>query len=257
VLLSVSTVGDPLLGALALFMLGLGLTTPLMILGATEGRLLPQSGDWMNGVRQVFGLLLLGVSLLLLGRVFDNSMMLLAWSVLVMLLAAWMWQWAGRGRWVSQALALVLAGWSGLQLVGVAQGQHDPWRPLAVTTVLPVTDVATVQSVQTITRLDQLLVLQQQTPRLLVDVTADWCISCKIMERELFGATALPALAGWTRVKLDVTASGASSQQALDALQLFGPPALLFYVDGHLVARLVGETAPTVLQTQLVALADR
>lgn len=253
VLLSVSTVGDPVLGAAALFMLGLGLSLPLMLLGATEGRFLPQSGQWMHWIRQGFGLLLLGVSLVLLGRVWNTSLMLLAWSALFMLLAAWMWQWAGRGRWVAQACAALLAAWSLLQLFGVAQGQHDPWQPLAQSA--PV--VASANAVQTVYRADDVARIGRTTPRLLVEVTADWCISCKVMERELFGATQLPQLATWTRIKLDVTQNTPDSQQALDALQLFGPPALLFYVNGQPVARLVGQTSSASLQQQLDALGDR
>lgn len=254
VLLSVSTVGDPLLGAAALFMLGLGLSTPLMILGATEGRLLPQSGDWMHWVRQGFGLLLLGVSLVLLGRVFDSSWMLVAWSVLVMLLAAWMWQRAGKGRWVSQAVALVLALWSAILLVGAAQGQQDPWRPLLPTTTQPSVGMSQ-PAIQVIHQVAELQALQQRTPRLLVDVTADWCVSCQIMERDLFGSQQVAELSGWTRVKLDVTTTDVHSQAALSHLQLFGPPALLFYVQGQAVGRLVGETSAPELQHTLRGLA--
>lgn len=256
VLLSVSTVGDPLLGAVALFALGLGLGAPLLLLGATEGRLLPKAGDWLNWVRQGFGLLLLGVALYLLNRVFSSSLILAAWSALFMLLAVWMWSWQGRGQLLSRAVALMLGVWSGVQLMGVAQGQHDPWQPLARTTSsVAVSAPTTTTAVQTITSVAQLQQLQASTPRLLVDVTADWCISCKIMERELFGANAPAALTTWTRVKLDVTEPSVEAKQVLAQLQLFGPPALLFYQDGVLQARLVGETDLLTLQRQLDQLA--
>lgn len=254
VLLSVSTVGDPLLGAVALFALGCGLGVPLMVLGATEGRLLPKAGEWLNWVRQGFGLLLLGVALYLLNRVFSTSLILAAWSALFMLLAVWMWSWQGRGQLLSRTFALLLGVWSGLQLMGVAQGQHDPWQPLA-RTASPVVLSAPATAVQTIYRVAELQQLQASTPRLLVDVTADWCISCKIMERELFTGNAPAQLATWTRVKLDVTEPSTDAKQVLEQLQLFGPPALLFYQDGVLQARLVGETDRPTLQRQLDQLA--
>lgn len=258
VLLSVSTVGDPLLGAVALFALGCGLGVPLMVLGATEGRLLPKAGNWLNWVRQGFGLLLLGVALYLLNRVFSTSLILAAWSALFMLLAVWMWSWQGRGQLLSRAAALLLGVWGGLQLMGVAQGGHDPWQPLARTS-MTLTGSATASTaptaVQTIYSVAELQQLQASTPRLLVEVTADWCISCKIMERELFTGNAPAQLATWTRVKLDVTEPSTDAKQVLEQLQLFGPPALLFYQDGVLQARLVGETDRPTLQRQLDQLA--
>lgn len=259
VLLSVSTVGDPLLGAVALFALGCGLGVPLMVLGATEGRLLPKAGAWLNWVRQGFGLLLLGVALYLLNRVFSTSLILAAWSALFMLLAVWMWSWQGRGQLLSRAAALLLGVWGALQLMGVAQGGHDPWQPLARTSttlmgsVAPSTAPAAVQTIYSVAELQQ---LQASTPRLLVEVTADWCISCKIMERELFGVNAPALLTTWTRVQLDVTEPSSDAQQVLAQLQLFGPPALLFYQDGVLQARLVGETDLATLQRQLTQLAN-
>ncbi|MEC7119721.1 MAG: protein-disulfide reductase DsbD [Pseudomonadota bacterium] len=248
VLLSVSTVGDPILGAAALFALGLGLGTPLIVLGATEGKLLPKGGDWLNWVRQGFGLLLLGVALYLINRVFATSWVLVLWSVLFMLLAAWMWQWQGRGQWVSRALGLLLGIWAGLQLMGAAQGGHDPWQPLQPNVQANRAAGVIASPVQaTIEDLAQLQALQRNTPRLLVDVTADWCISCKIMERELFGPQAPEALQTWTRIKLDVTEPSAAAKQVLAELELFGPPALLFYQDGQLVGRLVGESSRSTL----------
>ena len=252
VLLSVSTVGDPLLGALALFALGLGLGTPLMLLGATEGRLLPKAGEWLNWVRQGFGLLLLGVALYLLNRVFSTALILGAWSALFMLLAVWVWSWQGRGQLISRTVALLLGVWAGLQLMGVAQGGHDPWQPLQ----RPMLTTAPVQTkVETIYSAEQLQQRLNTTPRVLIDVTADWCISCKIMERDLFGTNTPAQMAMWTRVKLDVTEPSAEAKQVLEQLQLFGPPALLFYQNGQLVSRVVGEMNHAELVRQLDQLA--
>ena len=237
VLLSVSTVGDPLLGAIALFMLGLGLGVPLMILGATEGRFLPKAGEWLNWVRQGFGLLLLGVALILLNRAFDSSWMLLLWATLSMACAVWFWRWAGRGRFVTQVCAVMIAGWGLVQLAGVAAGQTDPWHPLAGLKKQPLA----VQSAPEIHSLAELSVWQRQHPQLLVDVTADWCVSCRIMERELFSGQDIKGLAGWTRVKLDVTNNDENSKAVLKKLNLFGPPVLIFYKQGQETGRVVGE----------------
>lgn len=250
VLLSVSTVGSPVLGAIALFMLGLGLGVPLMILGATEGRFLPKAGEWLNWVRQGFGLLLLGVALVLLNRAFDNSFMLLLWATLSMACAVWFWRWAGRGRFMTQVFAVVIAGWGLVQLAGVAAGQSDPWHPLAGLQKQPLA----VQAAPEIHSLAELSVWQQQHPQLLVDVTADWCVSCRIMERELFSGQDIKGLAGWTRIKLDVTNSDENSKEVLKKLNLFGPPALIFYKQGQEVGRVVGEVKAAELAQALAKL---
>ncbi len=250
VLLSVSTVGNPLLGAIALFMLGLGLGVPLMILGATEGRFLPQAGEWLHWVRQGFGLLLFGVALVLINRAFDNSYVLLLWAALSMAYAVWFWRWMGRGRFLTQVCAVVVGAWGLVQLAGVAAGQSDPWHPLAglkqhQTVVEPVAEIHSMA---------ELGIWKQEHPQLLVDVSADWCVSCRIMERELFSGQDIKGLSGWTRVKLDVTDSDENSKAALKGLNLFGPPALIFYKQGSEVGRVVGETDKKGLEQALAEL---
>lgn len=247
VLLSVSTVGNPWLGALALFCLGLGLGVPLMILGATEGRFLPKAGNWLNWVRRGFGLLLFGVALILLNRVFQTSWMLLLWAVLSGFFALWLWYWAGRGRLLSKVLSVLVGMFAVLQVVGAALGATDPIRPLSPLLV----QKQTAQSVDTIYTLAQLRQYQQQYPRLLVELTADWCISCKIVERELFLQNPAPELQQWTRVKLDVSQTTLESRAVLKALNVFGPPALMLYQDGQQVEQLLGEPEPQAFRTVL------
>ena len=247
VLLSVSTAGNPWLGALALFCLGLGLGVPLMILGATEGRFLPKAGNWLNWVRRGFGLLLFGVALILLNRVFQTSWMLLLWAVLSGFFALWLWYWAGRGRLLSKVLSVLVGIFAVLQVVGAALGATDPIRPLSPLLV----QKQTAQSVDTIYTLAQLRQYQQQHPRLLVELTADWCISCKIVERELFLQNPAPELQQWTRVKLDVSQTTPESHAVLKALNVFGPPALMLYQDGQQVEQLLGEPEPQAFRTVL------
>lgn len=247
VLLSVSTVGNPWLGALALFCLGLGLGVPLMILGATEGRFLPKAGNWLNWVRRGFGLLLFGVALILLNRVFQTSWMLLLWAVLSGFFALWLWCWAGRGRLLSKVLSVLVGIFAVLQVVGAVLGATDPIRPLSPLLV----QKQTAQSVDTIYTLAQLRQYQQQHPRLLVELTADWCISCKIVERELFLQNPAPELQQWTRVKLDVSQTTPESRAVLKALNVFGPPALMLYQDGQQVEQLLGEPEPQAFRTVL------
>lgn len=237
VLLSVSTVGNPWLGAFALFCLGVGLGVPLMILGATEGKFLPKAGAWLNWVRRGFGLLLFGVALVLLNRVFDNQWMLLLWAVLAVFFALWFWVWHGRGWLLTKLLAMLTALWTVLLVAGAFTGATDPVRPWSAL----IANQAAIKPVATIHTLAELAQYQQQYPRLLVDVTADWCIACKVIERDLFQNNPAAELQTWTWVKLDVTKTTDDSQAVLQHLNIFGPPALIFYQDGQMVEQVLGE----------------
>lgn len=256
VLLSVATVGNPFLGAAALFMLGLGLSTPLIALGATEGKFLPESGMWMNWVKRGFALLLFAVALFLVERIFISPVMLVVWAAMFMVFAVWLFDWQGRGKKLLRALAFMLAVWAAVQLVGAAFGSTNPWQPLSVltqhnqasryTTVdtaitpPPTLTTAAVKPAITIQTLEQLQPLLAQQDRVLVDVFADWCIECRIMEKNLL-ANPPAQLQYWQVVRLDITETNAASKAVLQAFHLFGPPALLYFDQGKLVERQVGE----------------
>ena len=254
-LLAVSTIGNPLLGFGALFMLGFGLSAPLIILGITQGSIMPKAGEWMNWVKQGFALLLFAVALLLIERVFISSLMLLVWALWFMVVAVWAWQWHRSGQILTRALGLIAAVWATILVVGAALGNADSLHPLASlnapsANVQPATQPVAMAASDTlpavdqaihVTTLDELDAITAKTSRVVVDVTADWCIECRIMDKALF-ASPPTELAGWQVVKLDITDTTAESKAILARYQLFGPPALLYYVDGELVGQQVGET---------------
>ena len=252
-LLAVSTIGSPLLGFAALFMLGFGLSAPLILIGATQGSIMPKAGEWMNWVKIGFALLLLAVALLLVERVFISSAMLLVWALWFMVVATWAWSWAGRGRMLTQALGLIVAIWATILVVGAALGNDDSLHPLeslSATSML-VQSTAGQASAQTatssrtidkkITTLAELDVITAANPKVIVDVTAEWCIECRIMDKNLF--TNRPVqMQDWQLVRLDITDTTEDSKAILARYQLFGPPTLLYYKDDELVDKQVGET---------------
>ena len=247
-LLAVSTIGNPLLGFAALFMLGFGLSAPLILIGATQGRIMPKAGEWMNWVKQGFALLLFAVALLLIERVFVSPVMLLVWALWFMVVATWAWRWLGRGRMLTQALGLVMGIWAACLIIGAALGNDDSLHPLASLSAAlvmkqTVDGQPTVNKNVTdtkITTLAELDAITAANPKVLVDLTADWCIECRIMDKNLF--TNRPAqMADWQLVRLDITETTADSKAILARYQLFGPPTLLYYQNGKLVNKQVGE----------------
>jgi len=260
-LLAVSTIGSPLLGFAALFMLGFGLSAPLILIGATQGKIMPKAGEWMNWVKQGFALLLFAVALLLIERVFISPVMLMVWALWFMVVATWAWSWLGKGRMLTQAFGLIAGIWATCLIVGAALGNDDSLHPLASLTSSstalmqtaagqPPASKATDKTVTTLTELDAIIAA---SPKVLVDVTAEWCIECRIMDKNLFHNR--PAqMQGWQLVRLDITETTADSKAILARYQLFGPPALLYYQDGQLVNQQVGETSRAEFEQTLTAL---
>ncbi|WP_201607003.1 protein-disulfide reductase DsbD [Psychrobacter immobilis] len=260
-LLAVSTIGSPLLGFAALFMLGFGLSAPLILIGATQGKIMPKAGEWMNWVKQGFALLLFAVALLLIERVFISPVMLMVWALWFMVLATWAWSWLGKGRMLTQALSLIAGIWAACLIVGAALGNDDSLHPLASlgaapmmvqsTSGQPVNSDSTTD--KTITTLAELDAIVAANPNVIVDLTAEWCIECRIMDKNLFHNR--PAqMQDWQLVKLDITETTADSKAVLSRYQLFGPPALLYYIDGQLVNQQVGEIGRSEFEQTLSAL---
>ena len=257
-LLAVSTIGSPLLGFAALFMLGFGLSAPLILIGATQGKIMPKAGEWMNWVKQGFALLLFAVALLLIERVFISPVMLMVWALWFMVVAMWAWSWLGKGRMLTQALGLIAGIWATCLIVGAALGNDDSLHPLASLSAAPMMQTATGQpaisnstdkAVTTLTELDAIIAA---SPKVLVDITAEWCIECRIMDKNLFHNR--PAqMQDWQLVRLDITETTADSKAILARYKLFGPPALLYYQDGQLVNQQVGEIGRAEFEQTLAA----
>ena len=260
VLLSVSSLGNPLLGGTALFVLGLGLSTPLMILGASEGKFMPKAGLWLNRVKRSFGILLLGVAVALLSRVVTGSSILFLWAALCVGSGFWLNQWGGKWRVVWRSSSYMLLIWGATLLVGAALGGTDPLKPLAsVQSAINVNNTsntpANFKTIHSLAELEhQLQQAQQQRKRVLVDFYADWCVSCKVMAREVFGqADVQNNLQDWILLKADVTQNSAEERALQQHFTIFGPPAILFFAQGEEIAdsRIVGEISKSAFLSHL------
>lgn len=261
-LLAVSTIGSPLLGFAALFMLGFGLSAPLILIGATQGKIMPKAGEWMNWVKQGFALLLFAVALLLIERVFISPVMLLVWALWFMVVATWAWSWLGKARMLTRAIGLVVGLWAAMLIIGAALGNDDSLHPLASLSSPPMLQQGSAQSVggrstansdETITTLAELDAITATNPKVLVDLTADWCVECRIMDKNLFHNR--PAqMQEWQLVRLDITETTAESKAILARYQLFGPPTLLYYQNGQLLKKQVGEISRQEFEQTLSAL---
>ncbi|WP_417311546.1 protein-disulfide reductase DsbD [Ectopseudomonas khazarica] len=252
-LLYISSTGDAVGGGLQLFALGLGMGTPLVLFGAGGGALLPKSGPWLVTVRNAFGVMLLAVSVWLLERVLPGSLSLALWGLLAggvaVFLGALEFGPKTHRQKLGQIVGLALLVYALAAWVGALQGTSDPLKPLgqlSATTSQGSTKSGAWQTLSSPAELDAALAEAKAAGQpLLLDWYADWCISCKVIEREVFGNAEVGSkLAGWRLIRFDITESSAAQRALLDRYQLFGPPAIqLFSAQGDelLDLRVVGE----------------
>ncbi|MBI1732565.1 MAG: protein-disulfide reductase DsbD [Gammaproteobacteria bacterium] len=240
-LLYITQTGDALLGGSALFALGLGMGAPLLVLGLSAGYLLPRAGYWMESVRQACGLIMIGVAIWFLGRVLPGPVTLLLWGVLFLVAANFLGaldRLDGAMPWrrVGQALGFAFLVYGSTLVVGAASGGDDPLRPLA-----SLADSGTAAAAQParlpFKRVSSLAGLQTELEHaraegraVMLDFYADWCITCKDLERETFPDPRVRArLTDVVLLQADVTAYNSADRQLLNEFGLYGPPAILFF----------------------------
>lgn len=252
-LLYIGQTGDVRLGAAALFALGIGKGVPLVAFGTLGARALPRTGPWMTSVKFLFGILFLGAAIWMLSRVIAPSIALALWATLALLTGALLGAFdslapgAGPRRRARKAAGLLASLYGVVLFVGAAAGGTEPLRPLAVLRTGGAVENAAIPQFQTISGPVELAQAVGAAPvrPTFVYFSADWCISCKIIERNVFASPDVQArLRNFRMVKADVTANNAADRALMEDLQVVGPPTMLFLgPDGAEVAgtRLVGE----------------
>ncbi len=213
-----------------------------VFLGAGGGALLPKSGAWMNGVRNAFGVLLLAVAVWLLERVVSGPVALMLWGMLAggagLALGALEFTPKSAARRLLQLLGLMFLTYAVAAWIGALQGESDPIHPLgrSVPSIHagPPSTPGEWQNLTTPAQLDAALAEARQAGKpVLLDWYADWCISCKVIERQvLTDPTVQARLPAYRLLRFDITESNPAQRGLLDRYNLFGPPAILFFAPG-------------------------
>lgn len=258
-LLYIGNSGDVLTGALVLFSMGLGMGVPLLLVGTLGARLLPRPGDWMNRVKALFGFILLGAAIFFVARVLPAALTLGLWgawllAIALSLLALVKKRGTDRGRLSSRYLALLLGLWGGSMVIGAAGGAHDPLQPLTFGASASTLAQAAVGNdfmarfgpVKTQAALEaRVAEAGQRGQWTLVDFYADWCVSCDVIEREVFADPRVQqALGDMQLLRPDVTANNADDRALMRTHQILGPPTMLLIgPDGkeRRAERIIGE----------------
>ncbi|WP_223553271.1 protein-disulfide reductase DsbD [Pseudomonas sp. BF-R-01] len=257
-LLYISASGDALGGSLKLFMLGLGMGAPLLLVATGGAAWLPKSGPWLVYVKNAIGVLLLGLAIGLLSRVLPGQITLLLIGLLAggvgLFMGALEFVYKPPRKRLGQLLGMFLLFYALACWYGAFSGQTDPFNPIGQPRVVSSNEqsqnTSDWQTVTTPAELDRVLAEAKSsgTP-LLLDWYADWCISCKVIEHKVLNdAQVVERLKGYRLIRFDITASNAEQRALLDRYTLFGPPALMFFgKDGveRTDVRVIGEISAT------------
>lgn len=225
VLLYIATTGDIMRGTLSLASLALGMGIPLLVIGALGRHVIPRPGVWMDFVKRLMGWVLIGVAVWLLGEILPSFWYLALVGVILALAVADWWHWHLRNRPIAKRFGVLVA----LLALGSWLVMVDQANEVAFYHYPKVTEQTALQEV-----------IDASDEALLVKVTADWCMICKVMDREIFQNRELMEAYHGEVVYFDVTAMKEDQRDMMAAHHIFGPPALLFYEDGQLQDRFHG-----------------
>lgn len=235
----ISQTGQIARGAGALYATGLGMGVPLLIVGASAGSLLPRVGPWMDTVKSLFGVLFLAVAVYLLTPLLPAGAMMLLWSLLAVLSGFWVLSLKGRdGNPAAaplRAAGLVAVVYGILLLVGVASGSKDPLQPLDRLSAGggggAQEHALAFQRIKTVADLERAVASATAAGKpVMLDFYADWCVSCKEMEKFTFpDAGVQAALANAVLLQADVTANDDEDKALMTRFEIYGPPTIAFY----------------------------
>jgi len=226
-LVYISQSRDVVIGGAALFAMAVGMSVPLLLVGVSAGALLPKAGVWMDNVKRFFGVLMLAVGWWLVSPVLPGAVQMMGWALL--LVGYGMYLLLNNGQWIAKSLGVIVAVLGVMQLVGVVSGSRDPLAPLAHLTGKGHETPLAFQRVKTVQQLDAMLA-QTGGKTVMLDFYADWCVSCKEMEKFTFVDTNVRAkLANTLLLQVDVTANDDDDKAMLKRFGLFGPPGIILF----------------------------
>ena len=242
-LIYIGQTGDALLGGVALFALSIGMGIPLVAIGTSAGKFMPRPGVWMDSVKSIFGIMLIGVSIWMISRILDENISMMLWGALAIFVAINIGALEPiRGRCIrchranKKALGIIILLYGMSLLLGGMSGAKDPIHPLDpflpnknAVAVAAASEHKTFEKITSIEELDAILA-ENKGKKVMVDFYADWCSACKELEEKTFSDEAVKsAMDNYVLVQVDLTANDEAAKAISSKFGIFGPPAILFF----------------------------
>lgn len=242
-LIYIGQTGDALLGGVALFALSIGMGIPLVAVGTSAGKFMPRPGVWMDSVKSIFGVMLIGVSIWMISRILDENISMMLWGALAVFVAINIGALEPLGeacircgRANKKALGIIILLYGMSLLLGGMSGAKNPLHPLdpflpnkEAAAVAVTSEHKTFEKITSIEELDAILA-ENKGKKVMVDFYADWCSACKELEEKTFSDDAVKtAMDSYVLVQVDLTANDEAARAISSKYGIFGPPAILFF----------------------------
>ena len=233
--------GDALLGGAALFVMSLGMGVPLLIVGAGAGKFMPRPGTWMDNIKAIFGVLMLAVAIYMLSRFLDAQVTMFLWMALLLITSVYMGALEPLAKeakgWVKffKGLGLIVFIYSIFLFIGALTGSTNPLHPIDIKSIQAQTSNNKIgensfKRVKTLEELNK-IVSESKKP-VMIDFRADWCISCKELEKVFQTPSIKEAMNNFNLLRVDVTKNSLEDKKILKRFNIFGPPAIVFFKNG-------------------------
>jgi len=246
--------GSAIKGGVSLFAMGLGMGIPILLVCGWGVNALPKAGPWMNTIKNIFGFLMLAVSLYLLDRILSPIISLVLWASFLTIAPIKLGAFSGFTK--TTGLWLLLVKVSGLIVLGyglilwllVVKGGGDIQQHMTSLIYGENHQSSESSQFQIVESENQINLAISETKKsdktLVIKFYADWCVSCNKLERVVFSdSDVVQALRNTITLTADVTKNNPANQKLLARFNLVGPPAILFFKDGkeQRSYRIIGE----------------
>jgi thiol:disulfide interchange protein DsbD len=233
VLTYIAQTKNVLLGCLTLLVLGLGMGTPLLLIGTSAGKWLPESGSWMNTIKAFFGVLFIAVAILLVSRIAPAIASMALWASLLIFSGIYcgaLAHSASNQEKFSQSVGIILLVYGILILIGASMGATNPLQPLTVSQAASaIPSKVVLHEALTLNQIKQKIIAARGKP-VMLDFYADWCTACKVMDATTFQDPQVQtALEQFIVLKVDVTANSANDKKILNYFNVIAPPTFMFF----------------------------